>query len=1022
MKKILIIITLFVFFIGYTQNTQNEDFQNFQKAFPKTPIAPTTYSFIREGEVPVSDYTGTLNYSLNLYTIESGNIKIPLTLNYVGGNGIKVNEEASWVGLGWNLTLPTISQVVNDVDDLSVERKFIRPDYFNSSPYPSLLFQPLAYAIGSESFNFDNSPNIPIANIQRNNGVHISLNEYGYYNGIAQRKEDILYYPFDSEPDYFILNLFGESIKFISKLSSNNQLYFEILNRTSYKIEIIGNNNFKVTDDKGVKYYFEDKEVIYQSGNISVTNRNWVISKIENNNVIIAEFKYDNFSIKNLPQISQRFNKTTYVSPNVAAGAVHFGLFSTLDSTAPVGGINFDGFVRSVGGNALNIFYSYSYQNELVLKEIDFLEGKILFQSSTRDDSAMKKLDSILVKNKNNETVKNINFGYDYFLSDLTIYNCFTTVPYSNFYGNNLNYPENYIQKRLKLVTVNNFEEKPYSFVYNSTLLPPKCSFAKDYWGFSNGKFTNTSLIPNPIHFPGKEYLGNNGNDLRANEYYCKSAILEEVIYPTGGVTKFSYELNQADNFFYDYVSDIIENGDGLRIKTVTNYNETSFVSKKKYSYSNGKSQSIKSFFTNRTLSYSVLPLYDEVIETTTFVSIDANSSINSSAFESNSIVGYDKVEISDLDEFGNNKGKIITSYFNVPDTPFKVVNYDFSLPSTSYKTNQNGNVLQKEYFDSNNMIIKKDIFEYNFYLSNLDYGVKTSSIGFMTTTTLSPIADLDPMSLYAWCDASLYGCYPIYSFETRLLSKTETDYFNGNPISKVTNYGYNNRRFLQSESFESSDHTILSKQYFHSSDKLSEPYMSTLSLVNNNFSEIIESNSYRNGDQLYRFKTNYAKDATTSNLILPKEVFSNKGNNYLERKVVYDSYDSIGNITQYTQENGIPVTIIWGYSNTLPIAKIENVLFSNIQNSMSTIQNSSVNDTEAVFLSNLNSFRSAILLQYPSCNITTFTHKPLIGVSTITDVKGDKATYFYDNYNRLLNVKDKNDNIISQNLYHFKN
>jgi hypothetical protein len=197
---------------------------------------------------------------------------------------------------------------------------------------------------------------------------------------------------------------------------------------------------------------------------------------------------------------------------------------------------------------------------------------------------------------------------------------------------------------------------------------------------------------------------------------------------------------------------------------------------------------------------------------------------------------------------------------------------------------------------------------------------------------------------------------------------------------------------------------------------------MSTLSLVNNNFSEIIESNSYRNGDQLYRFKTNYAKDATTSNLILPKEVFSNKGNNYLERKVVYDSYDSIGNITQYTQENGIPVTIIWGYSNTLPIAKIENVLFSNIQNSMSTIQNSSVNDTEAVFLSNLNSFRSAILLQYPSCNITTFTHKPLIGVSTITDVKGDKATYFYDNYNRLLNVKDKNDNIISQNLYHFKN
>ena len=590
MKKTSItIISLFVFLIGYSQNTQNQDFQNFQKAFPKTPIAPTTYSFIRQGEIPVSDYTGTLNYVINLYTIESGNIKIPLTLNYIGGNGIRVNEEATWVGLGWNLTLPTISQVVNDFDDLSIERNFIRPDYFNTSPYPSLLFQPLPYAVGNFSFNFDNSPNRSILNIQRNNGVHISLNEYDYYKGIAQRKEDILNYTYDSEPDYFILNLFGESVKFISKLSYNNQLYFEILNRTSYKIEIIGNKNFKVTDDKGVKYYFEDKEVIYQSSNPSVTNRNWVLTKIENNNVIIAEFKYDNFSIKNLPQISQRFNKTTYVSTENNGQAYHFGLFSTLDSSAPIGGINFDGFVRSVGGNAYNSFYSYSSQNELVLKEIDFLEGKVLFQSSNRDDSAMKKLDSILVKNNSDETVKNINFVYDYFLSDLSSYNCYTTVPYSNMYGVNFNFPENYIQKRLKLVSVNNLEEKPYTFNYNSTLLPPKCSFARDYWGFSNGKFTNTSLIPNPIHFPGKEYLGNNGNDLRANEYYCKSAILEQVRYPTGGVTQFNYELNKADNFFYDYLSSIIENGDGLRIKTVSNYNETSFASKKNYTYYNGK-------------------------------------------------------------------------------------------------------------------------------------------------------------------------------------------------------------------------------------------------------------------------------------------------------------------------------------------------------------------------------------------------------------------------------------------------
>jgi YD repeat-containing protein len=52
---------------------------------------------------------------------------------------------------------------------------------------------------------------------------------------------------------------------------------------------------------------------------------------------------------------------------------------------------------------------------------------------------------------------------------------------------------------------------------------------------------------------------------------------------------------------------------------------------------------------------------------------------------------------------------------------------------------------------------------------------------------------------------------------------------------------------------------------------------------------------------------------------------------------------------------------------------------------------------------------------------ITTYTHIPLIGVSTITDPKGDKITYTYDAANRLQNVKDKNDNILSENEYHYK-
>lgn len=65
-------------------------------------VEPSVAAFIQYGTYPVDLSSGLPNISIPLYTISAGNLNLPLTLMYHAG-GIKVDEEASWVGLGWSI-------------------------------------------------------------------------------------------------------------------------------------------------------------------------------------------------------------------------------------------------------------------------------------------------------------------------------------------------------------------------------------------------------------------------------------------------------------------------------------------------------------------------------------------------------------------------------------------------------------------------------------------------------------------------------------------------------------------------------------------------------------------------------------------------------------------------------------------------------------------------------------------------------------------------------------------------------
>ena len=51
---------------------------------------------------------------------------------------------------------------------------------------------------------------------------------------------------------------------------------------------------------------------------------------------------------------------------------------------------------------------------------------------------------------------------------------------------------------------------------------------------------------------------------------------------------------------------------------------------------------------------------------------------------------------------------------------------------------------------------------------------------------------------------------------------------------------------------------------------------------------------------------------------------------------------------------------------------------------------------------------------------VSTYTYDPLIGVTSMTDPRGQTIYYEYDEFNRLKHVKDQDGNILSKNDYHY--
>ena len=225
--------------------------------------------------------------------------------------------------------------------------------------------------------------------------------------------------------------------------------------------------------------------------------------------------------------------------------------------------------------------YNYTDLTDKLLTRIDFPRGKIYFYYND-DVGAPDRLDligdkylkKIIVKNNNGKIIKDYNFHYDYFTSDSEGY----SYPFYQGYGDG-------IDKRLKLTSViDNLAEGNYLLEYYENYnLPPRFSYAIDYWGVFNGKNENNTYFPTTkyekIYTDNEEYI-KVGANRNPDFNYGIIGNLKRITYPTGGYSEIKYEAdeyydeNDSIKYTYQYPIDYL---DGVSIYNYPGADEVLF-------------------------------------------------------------------------------------------------------------------------------------------------------------------------------------------------------------------------------------------------------------------------------------------------------------------------------------------------------------------------------------------------------------------------------------------------------------
>lgn len=1048
------------------------------------PVSPEAAMFSKMVNYPVAMYTGIPNISIPLHEIKTQGMTIPIGLQYHSG-GFKTSERAGAAGLGWVLDCElqiTLASARNDATNLysiNPKMKGYNFDYpAQGSYFPAGTDVSLRSLKGVETappkYNYKLLDKSGSFYLQKSGSGDKSQNIYvpsPYEDIKIQYMENGSYYYFIITDSYGTTYTF-DNVEFsgIDSIDGGGGYY------SAWKCSTIHDFNGRLI----AEFTYRDTYKTVKIPSYLDTIEYWESDNMDGAaNAGISGGAISEYMFENSPEyVNYKYNYTPRYKVNISGGQSYYYLVykdqdnniasKTVTLTSPHNSILPGGTLISTKTLESIVFregkVNFTYDSDGLLtkaviyedihknnqnkeiKTIEFVQTKVGQSISAislqSDFKGTNYLDEIIIKNKNEEAER---YSLKYHLGPGSERPCF---------GPHLKGHDawGYMNGNTAVFNAGNPED-----VFSNGTLPTivKQLGGKSYVLSKDGPIAYTP----PAHTPYIE------NPEAADLTRIRAGVLSDIIYPTGGRVHFNYEPNYYDRGFWDSHSSRskfnVNIAGGLRIKSISYYDlgsHTEPVQQKYYvygEYENGlgyltympyqnmapspeygndgsfRPHSSREYY-NYYGSFSLWPSYSggydlpvwgdhKGTEThTTYMLSYAADMTNSTG----SPIYYTMVTEYNKDH-GRLSGKTVyryqdmnqanSMYLSMQEHPFYSIMEGTNLrrPLADW---QLGSLLSETKYKHDGTgfkeIYKKEYTYEGFRLSAAPRVVSGAvhSINKFVGSNLPPNTSILESHM-VYYDSHEYG---LSIGKMRITAENETWTNENGFYSKATTYDY--KSISRPKIISTTDSRgVCRQQIIAYPDDFPGDQMYNAMKTRGNISTVINKIEQVGSTEVSRQKTIY-KYIQGTQMIVPSEVLVSTGGEELQIEISYDQYDLNGNLLQYTDRSGIPRSFLWGYNDTYPVAEAIGTPYSEVSGkvNLSTLNNPADDAGLRQELQKLDDLNNV--------SVSSYTYRPMVGITSARSPDGKLTHYAYDRHNRLHSVADDKGNTISSYEYNHGN